>query len=232
MTTLMNILENPLTNTLSKTKLETQSSACCISNGLTLVHAKAGETKNGKTKIEINTKINAISVETFNKWKNDITVILGEETSAIIEAEIISLTNGGVFKFEQYMPIYSLLVFEYAQYGDLDIQKYVNQTNIQIEHNPISSSKINQILESIHKLDTSKIHHQGEIIVSEYNPESTAYIPITIFTFSDQKIITFASYNGSVTFIDQSETIKKTHTYMQVQKKEILEIEFSIDPGC
>ncbi len=228
MTALMNIFKVPNPQIPSHIKMDSQSRFHLnfVTNGYKEVHAEARGTKNNRTEIEINTTMDSVSVETFNQWKDQISNLLGKETSALIEAEIISMANGGVFKFEQYMPIYSLLVVEYALCRDFNISKFLNQSNIGIDLDLATSPTCGQILDSIHKLTPSKIHYHGKLVAREFHPESTAYIPVTIFTFSDQKIVSFVAYNGPVTFVDPMGSIEKSHTCKQIQNKTILESVF------
>jgi len=195
----------------------------CFSNGFTEVFTNTSDAKNSKSEIDFEICVNSISVDTFNHWKIQITELLGKEIISLIEAEIISLANGGKFKFEQYMPMYSLLVAEYALNGDFNIKKYFNKSNIPVDCNLSSSNKCNPILESIYKLESSMVHFQGKIIVKDLHPESKAYIPVTFFKFSDHKIVSFVAYNGPVTIINQSGATEKSHTYTQIQQKEVLE---------
>jgi hypothetical protein len=228
MMTLMNVLKtpNPRTDSISKTNPQTHAPLCCLSNGFTKVQAEPCGTKNNKTEIKINAKISSVSVEAFIQWKKSIANLLNKETTSRIEAEIISLANGGSFKFEQYMPYYSLLVFEHALCGDFNISKFLNQSDIAINLELTTSNKCGQILDSLHNLESSKISYQGKLVAKDYHPESTAYIPATYFKFPDQKIVSFVAYNGPVTFVNPLGSIKKGRINKQIQEKSILKSTF------
>jgi hypothetical protein len=190
-----------------------------VSNGITEIFAEISNAKSITTEIDFVVDVNSIDNESFCKWKVEVTSILGEEAIGLIETKIIAeMPYAGELNFGLYMPKYSLLVFEYAMNLDLNIDPYLNYSNIPFNTENCTRKSYQSIMDSIYQLESTMVHYQGKLIATELYPKSTAYIPVTYFEFSDGKIVSFAGYNGPLTIIDRIGSIYKSRTCMMTNK--------------
>lgn len=193
-----------------------------VSNGITEIYAEISNAKSITTEIDFVVDVNSIDDESFNKWRNDVKSILGEEAIGLIETKIISeMPYAGELNFGLYMPRYSLFVFEYAFNLDLNIDPYLNYSNVPFKTENCSRKSCQLVMESVYQLESSMIHYQGKLIATDLYPKSTAYIPVTYFEFSDGKIVSFAGYCGPLTIIDKIGSIYTSRTCMLAKKRSI-----------
>lgn len=220
----LNVLNVPLPNkfTLSKQDLQTRSTINgVLSNGITEIFADISNTKTITTEIKFEVRVNSINVDSFNKWKIQITGILGENIISAIETKIITeRPKGEEIKFEQYMSIYSLLVFEYAFNSYLNIDKYINHSMIPFNTDQCTQKQCRQIVDSIYMLESSLVHFQGKLVATEMHPESKAFIPVTFFKFWDNHTVSFAGYRGPITIIKKEGASDKSRIYTLLQKND------------
>ncbi len=210
----LNIINVPLPNKSKNYSLSTESISTVdgyVSNGYNEVFVNLKSPSGKPSEIIFNIVVNSISVESFNTWRKEISVILGASIIKQIENIISSEISDPIdIKFEQYMSIYSLLVFEYALNSDFHIEKLANKSNIAFTVEQSADEQFARILKSIYRLEPKEIHFNGKLVATEMYPESHVYFPLTVIQFNDSRVVSFASYSGPVTIIDKDEISYKS----------------------